>query len=89
MQYSRLNCKHPSIGDNISVLLGDSIKSCWDDYPEERPDFWSFINLLKSGQFQLLPGVEIQKVLVYVAEIEAMETRCYHTPINLPPIHDW
>jgi serine/threonine protein kinase len=80
--------KRPSIGAGIPQLSRDLITRCWDHNPSSRPDFQSIVDTLKGGQFQLLPGVESQKVLAYVTEIEAMELRCYRTPIYLPPLSD-
>jgi hypothetical protein len=61
---------------------------CWDANPNSRPDFQGIVDDLKARQFQLLPRVERQKVFAYVAEIEAMEARCYRTPIDLLPLPD-
>jgi hypothetical protein len=77
---------YPSIGDDIPVLAQDLITHCWAQGHESRPDFRDIVRHLKSEQFELLLGVEVEKLLSYVAEIEQMDVRCYHTPINPPPI---
>jgi serine/threonine protein kinase len=79
-----VNGNRPSIGNEIPQLSRELITHCWDGNPANRPDFRSVVDQLKDGKFQLLPGVEIEKVLTYVAEIEAMEVKCYRMPINLP-----
>jgi serine/threonine protein kinase len=76
----------PPMPKTVTLVSRELIAGCWKKDPEQRLSFRDVVDDLKKAEFKVLPGVQTEKVMAYVAEIETKETRCYRAPVVLPEL---
>jgi serine/threonine protein kinase len=71
----------PPIPSDVLPLTQGIIEDCWARERSLRPSFDDVLGRLRSEEFRVLPGVDVEKVKAYVAEIEGLEAACLMTPL--------